>query len=150
MDAALGHVRDHRRHQGVAEALCDAPGQHMGAHVVLAQHHVRAVLLGAADGHEHGRRAVRDARLDLGRGQFVEVDAALRMRGTRRDQHCGRKPSPHVCCHRFQCTQCTVAITLLCRRRMPRHTPNAISGIEIATTSSGCRFTPASRKPLAR
>ncbi len=73
VDAAFGHVGDGRGHDGVAQRVGDAVGQHVRAHVVLAQHHVRAVLLGAADGHDDGGAAVRDALAQLDAGQRLEV-----------------------------------------------------------------------------
>ena len=43
--------------------------------VVLAERHVRAVLLGAADRHDDRRRAVRDGVAQLGPGQVLEEHA---------------------------------------------------------------------------
>ena len=57
VDAALGHVGDDRGDQRVAELSRDPAGQHLRAHVVLAEHHVRPVLLGAADRHQDRRLA---------------------------------------------------------------------------------------------
>ena len=61
------------RDDGVAQRVGDAVGQDVRAHVVLAQHHVRAVLLGAADRHDDGGGAVRDALAQLDAGQRLEV-----------------------------------------------------------------------------
>ena len=59
-------------------AARDPPGQHAHAHVVLAERHVRAVLLGAADRHQHGRARRRDALAQLDRGQLLEPHAGGR------------------------------------------------------------------------
>ena len=47
-------------------------------HVVLAQHHVRTVLLGAADRHDDRRRSGPDPALQLGPRQLVDEHAVRR------------------------------------------------------------------------
>ena len=57
-------------------------GQHLDADVVLAQRHVRAVLLGAADRDEDRGRAAGDPVAELGPREILERDAgARRLRG---------------------------------------------------------------------
>src|SRR2546423_8546191 len=53
--AALGNVGDDRRDERVAERARDALGERLDARIVLAQRHVRSVLLGPADGHDDRR-----------------------------------------------------------------------------------------------
>ena len=55
IDPALRDVGHDRRHQRIAERRGDLFGQCPDAGVVLAQHHVRPVLLGAADRNESRR-----------------------------------------------------------------------------------------------
>ena len=83
LDAALGHVGDHRRDQDVAEALGDARGERLDADVVLAERHVRPALLGAADRNDHRRRAGADVVAQLGPGQILEEDRLRRRRAGR-------------------------------------------------------------------
>src|ERR671913_2449977 len=54
IDAALGRVGDDRRDQRVAETPCDIFGVGGNAHIVLAERHVRTVLLGAAGRNDDG------------------------------------------------------------------------------------------------
>lgn len=81
VDATLGHIGEHRRHHRIAQALGNAAGQHPHPHVVLAQHQVRAVLLGATDGDQQGGGAGGDAVAQLGRGQLLEVHRGVGLRG---------------------------------------------------------------------
>ena len=79
--AAFGHVGEHRRDQRVAERARDALGQHARAHVVLAERHVRAVLLGAADRHDDRRLAGLDRIAHLGPRELLDQQARRRLRG---------------------------------------------------------------------
>ncbi len=63
IDAALRNIRDDWRHERIAERLRDSLGERPDPHVVLAQHHVRAVLLGAADRDDDA--SSRPARISL-------------------------------------------------------------------------------------
>ena len=57
---------DHRSHQRIVQSLRDLGREHPGPHVVLAQHRVRPVLFGAADGNEHRGRSGSDTVAQLG------------------------------------------------------------------------------------
>lgn len=85
IDRTFGHVGHHRRDQRIAELPRDALGEQAHAHVVLAQRHVRTVLLGAADRYQRDRAAGRDAVAQLGPGQLLKMDRR-RLRGTGRQR----------------------------------------------------------------
>ena len=78
LDIALRHIGDDRRHQRIAERPRDFSRQHPHPYIVLAQRHLRAVLLGPADRHQDRRLArtdwsrssgqVRSSRNTLGGG----------------------------------------------------------------------------------
>ena len=84
IDAALRHVGDDRRDERVAELARDPLGERRRARVVLAERHVRTVLLGAADRDDDGRRAGADARGELRPRELVEPDGRGRLRGRER------------------------------------------------------------------
>ncbi len=65
IDVALGHIGDHRSDQRIAERGGDASGEDVDPHVVLAEHHLRPVLLRPADGNDDRRPARRDRGLPL-------------------------------------------------------------------------------------
>ncbi len=93
IDAALGHVGERRRHQRVAQRLRDLLRERRDPGVVLAERHVRPVLLGAADGHDDRRLARRDLRAQLGPRQIVEEDrrGRRRVRGHREHHEPARR-----------------------------------------------------------
>ncbi len=76
IDPSLGDVGDDRRHQRVAQRARDLLGERTRANVVLAERHVRAVLLGSADGHEDRGRAGGDPVAQLGPGEVLDEYAA--------------------------------------------------------------------------
>ena len=78
LDRAFGNVRHDRRDDRITELTRDPLGQRLDPCVVLAERHVRPVLLGAADGQEHGRLAGADESPKLGPRQILEQD---RIRG---------------------------------------------------------------------
>ena len=83
IDAAFRDAGNNRCDERIAERHGDSVGEHLDAHVVLAEHDVRTVLLGAADRHERRRAAALYERLQLGRRQLLDEDALLRLHGAR-------------------------------------------------------------------
>ena len=83
-DAAFGHVGHHRRHQRIAQFGGDAPGQRLRAKVVLAQRHVRAVLLDPADRDDDGALPLAQCRAYVVAAQFLQMDAGRQQRGVTR------------------------------------------------------------------
>ncbi len=75
-------------------------GERLHADVVLAEHHVRAVLLGAADRDDDGRRAGADPILQFGPRQLVDEHGGRRpggCAGHRRQQE--KDAEPRRCAH---------------------------------------------------
>src|SRR5258706_3633424 len=84
IDRALGHIGDHGCYERVAQGSGDLPGEELHARVVLAQHHVGTVLLGAADGDDDGRFSRLGGVPHLGPGEVLEEDGSeLRHGGCR-------------------------------------------------------------------
>ena len=71
---ALGNIGQHRRDERITEGVRDPLGEDLDPHVVLAQRHVRAVLLGAADRQEHRRLSGSYEGPELGPCQSLERD----------------------------------------------------------------------------
>ena len=133
VDAAFGHVRDHRRDDRVAERARDLLGQRLDAHVVLAERHVRAVLLGAADRHDDVVLPARICVAQLGRRQVLEEHRRWRV--------ATRPPAARAAASAAQTQQrkdriarilrdgpCR-AITGARRRRRPRAQPRLVRGL---------------------
>jgi len=83
LDGAFGHIGQHRRNHRIAQALGDSRGQQPDANIVLAQKHVRSVLLGAADRHQSGGRTCGDALAQFDPAHLFELHAR-RVRQIRR------------------------------------------------------------------
>ena len=86
LPAALGHVGDDRRDERLAERARDLVGGVVHDELVLAVHHVRALLLGARGADDHRGRARRRS------GRAPRPRSALR--GTRCRAACRRAPWP--------------------------------------------------------
>ena len=69
------------RHERIAERLGYFRGECLDPHVVLAQHHVRAALLGPADRDDDGRRASADPVPQFGPRQLVDEHGGRRVCG---------------------------------------------------------------------
>lgn len=67
------HVGHHRGHQRIAQPRGDAAGGVLDDHVVLAEHHVRPVLLRAAGGHDDRGVAIRQGIAHLDPGELLQV-----------------------------------------------------------------------------
>ncbi len=80
-DVSFGHISQHRRDDGIAERGGDLAGQRLGARIVLAQRHVRPILLGAAHGNDDRGRAGLQAIPHFSPGEILEIDASGRRRG---------------------------------------------------------------------
>ena len=75
-DGALRNIGQHGSHQRVAQLAGDLAGQRLHPYIVLAQRHMRAVLLGAADGHDDGGRAGLQRIAHFSPSEIFEIDAA--------------------------------------------------------------------------
>ena len=85
VDVPLGHERDDRRDQGVAELPRDGLGRRPEHVVVLARRQVRPVLLHAAGGDDHRVLAAPPQRVaDLHPGHLLEEDRVERVDRARR------------------------------------------------------------------
>ena len=78
IDGALRHKRDNRRHQRIAHGARDALGRGGDDGVMLAEHHVRAVLLDAAGGHDDRGRAAIDGGFHVEPRHLAHVQARRR------------------------------------------------------------------------
>ncbi len=57
IEAALGYIGQHGRDKGRSQGCGDLAGQQLDPEIVLADRHMRPVLLGAADRHDRDRLA---------------------------------------------------------------------------------------------
>ena len=95
-DAAFRHVGHHRCHQCVAKRKRNFLGQNLDPDVMLAEHHVRPVLLGASDRNDDRPPSGADLIPELARGQLIEKHR-LRRLGERwcRGQQQDNEQVPH-------------------------------------------------------
>lgn len=80
-DISFGHISQHRRDDGIAERRGDLAGQRLDARIVLAQRHVRPILLGAAHWNDDRGRAGLQAIPHFSPGEILKIDAPGRRRG---------------------------------------------------------------------
>ena len=81
LPAALGHVRHDRRDERLADRARDLVGRVLHDELVLAVHHVRALLLGARGADDDGRPAGLDGVAHFRPGQIFDEDAVGRFAG---------------------------------------------------------------------
>ncbi len=84
IDAAFRHVGEHRRHQRVAEPARNLLGRMLDDEVVLAEHHVRTVLLRAAGRKDDGGLPGLDRVAHLGPCELLDEYGVGQFRSRRR------------------------------------------------------------------
>ena len=80
VNLALRHISQHRRHQRCSEAACDLFRRMFDDEIMLAQHHVRPILLGAAGGEDDGGFARLNRVAQFHPGKFFDEYGINRLR----------------------------------------------------------------------
>ena len=93
LEPALRHVGDHRGDEGVAEPARDELGQELDARIVLAQRHVRPVLLRPPDRHDDRGLARAHEVAHLRPRQLLEEDGVRGLGG--RSGRAGQRQAQH-------------------------------------------------------